>query len=179
MMCHVFAAWKNKYFFQWMSDILSFLFFFIKYMITKSQILKQCTSWKVFYYQRAHLDYLNFIYSTKMQKKSLLFLNVTIHASTVPSLTIAIARFLARASLRSSTLVSSMSSSWKDRCARIRRAVDCMSATLRNTLCCTRVWACVLQAKHCIRDKLRLQELHRKLKASFLNKQWTASPEQH
>lgn len=36
--------------------------------------------------------------------------SLDIYASTVPSLTIAIARFLARASLRSSTLVTSISS---------------------------------------------------------------------
>lgn len=50
-----------------------------------------------------------------------------IHASTVPSLTIAIARFLARASLKSSTLVNSMSSSWNDKYSRIRGVVDFMS----------------------------------------------------
>lgn len=41
--------------------------------------------------------------------------NADVQASTVPSLTMAMARFLARASLRSSTLVSSMSSSWNQR----------------------------------------------------------------
>lgn len=55
----------------------------------------------------------------KCKKKTSLF-KVTIHASTVPSLTIALARFLARASLRSSTLVSSVSSSWNDKYTQIR-----------------------------------------------------------
>lgn len=68
------------------------------------------------------------IYSTKMQKKSFLY-NVTIHDSTVPSLTIAMARFLARASLRSSTLVTSMSSSCKDRVG-----VDYMPSVLQEIL---------------------------------------------
>lgn len=114
---------KNKYFFQWMSDILShsfFLYRFVKYRITRTQIFKQCTLWKVFYYQRTHFDHLNFMYSTKMQKDNLSFQKSPFHASTVPSLTIALARFLASASLRSSTLVSSVSSSWNDKCTQIR-----------------------------------------------------------
>lgn len=64
-----------------------------------------------FYYQRAHLEYLNFMYSTKKKQMKSFTFNVGAHVSTVPSFTMAMARFLARASLRSSTFVSSKSSS--------------------------------------------------------------------
>lgn len=60
----------------------------------------------------------------KCQKRSIPF-NVIIHASTVPSLIIAMARFRARESLRSSTLVSSMSSSWNQKCTRMRSVPGC------------------------------------------------------
>lgn len=73
-----------------------------------------------FYYERAPFCDVSILCTVE---------NVGVQASTVPSLTIAMARFLARASLRSSTLVSSMSSSWNHRSS----MVDLSNCAYRQT----------------------------------------------
>lgn len=95
MMYDVLLHEQNK-FFQWTSDKLTY---------SQNGHVEDC-----FIIKRGSFDNMNFYLQYKMQK-SCFILEVHAHASTVPSLTIAIARFLARASRRSSTLVSSMSSS--------------------------------------------------------------------